>query len=122
MERLTKRNGKCVDIICFKNKEPSGYAEIIDVLANCLAAYEDAEEQGRLVVLSEPMVPLMVSDDEMDTDVYCPKCGESLSGGWQDSEADDTRKLCQCPRCGQSIDDTKVISRADAKKAMEVGK
>lgn len=33
-----------------------------------------SEKDGRLVALSEPMVSLMVSDDDNDSDVYCPKC------------------------------------------------
>lgn len=33
-----------------------------------------AAKEGRLVALSEPMVSLMVSDDDNDSDVYCPKC------------------------------------------------
>lgn len=64
-----------------------------------------AKKKGRLVVLSEPMKPMVYKPN--DTDVYCPSCGESLSGGWPLSDADDLRKLCQCPNCGQSIDDTR---------------
>lgn len=64
-----------------------------------------ADRDGRCVVLSEPMVPMLQKVG--DTDVYCPNCGKTLSGGWPLAEADDYRKLCQCPNCGQAIDDTK---------------
>lgn len=64
-----------------------------------------ADRDGRCVVLSEPMVPMVQRPG--DTDVYCPNCGNTLSGGWTLSEADDYRKMCQCPHCGKSIDDTK---------------
>lgn len=53
-----------------------------------------------------------------DTDVYCPSCGETLSGGWPLSDADDLRKLCQCPNCGQSIDDTRCEAAEAALDAM----
>ena len=77
--------------------------------------FAKAKADGRLVVLKQPMIPLVESDDLMDTDVYCPACNNSVSGGWELSDGDDERNLCQCPYCGQSIDDTKVISREAAK-------
>ena len=64
-----------------------------------------ADRDGRCVVLSEPMVSMVQHPG--DTDVYCPNCGNTLSGGWPLSDAGDYRKLCQCPHCGQAIDDTK---------------
>lgn len=64
-----------------------------------------ADRDGRCVVLSEPMSPMVQIPG--DTDVYCPNCAQSLSGGWPLSDAGDYRKMCQCPNCGQSIDDTK---------------
>ena len=64
-----------------------------------------ADRDGRCVVLSEPMVPMVQITG--DTDVYCPTCEQNISGGWPLSDAGDYRKLCQCPHCGQAIDDTK---------------
>lgn len=72
----------------------------------------EADRGGRCVVLSEPMKPMVYKFN--DTDVYCPTCGHTLSGGWPLSDADDCRKLCQCPNCGQSIDDTKCEPAEDA--------
>lgn len=73
-----------------------------------------ADRDGRCVVLSEPMVPMVQRPG--DTDVYCPNCGNTLSGGWMLSEADDYRKMCQCPHCGQAIDDTKCAVCENEKK------
>lgn len=70
----------------------------------------EADREGRCAVLSEPMKPMVFNPN--DTDAYCPNCGQTLSGGWQLSDADDYRKLCQCPKCGQSIDDTKCEEAA----------
>lgn len=77
-----------------------------------------AERENRLVVLSTPMKPLLISDDPMDSDVYCPECGKTLSGAWPDS-VDCDWNLCQCFYCGQSIDDTKVLTKTEAEKALE---
>lgn len=67
----------------------------------------EADREGRCVVLSEPMKPMVCKPNE--SDVFCPNCGETLSGGWPQSDADDHRKMCQCPNCGQSIDTEKCV-------------
>lgn len=83
-----------------------------------LAQLEDLQEHGRLVILSEPMIPMVAGDDPMDSDVYCPRCEHDLSGGWREEHPDEW-KLCQCPNCGQSIDDRMVVSRTEAQAALE---
>ena len=91
--------------------------QILGVTPGRLRELAQAEKEGRLVVLSEPMKPMVYKPN--DTDVYCPSCGESLSGGWPLSDADDLRKLCQCPNCGQSIDDTRCEAAEAALKEKE---
>lgn len=39
----------------------------------------EADREGQCVVLSEPMKPMIFRPN--DTDVYCPNCGQTLSGG-----------------------------------------
>lgn len=90
-------------------------AEALGMSPDRLRELAQAEKEGRLVVLSEPMKPMVYKPN--DTDVYCPSCGESLSGGWPLSDADDLRKLCQCPNCGQSIDDTRCEAAEAALEA-----
>ena len=126
MERLTYWNE---EYDCWSYHVPSGDA------AKRLAAIEDilgddydldrlreliqADRDGRCVVLSEPMKPMVQKVN--DTDVYCPTCGHTLSGGWPLSDADDYRKMCQCPNCGQSIDDTKCEAANAALKGEQDG-
>ena len=78
-----------------------------------------ADREGRCVVLSEPMSPMVQIPG--DTDVYCPNCAQSLSGGWPLSDAGDYRKMCQYPNCGQSIDDTKCEFSEEALKGEKHG-
>lgn len=78
-----------------------------------------ADRDGRCVVLSEPMSPMVQIPG--DTDVYCPNCAQSLSGGWPLSDIGDYRKMCQCPNCGQSIDDTKCEFAEEALKGEKNG-
>ena len=78
-----------------------------------------ADRDGRCVVLSEPMSPMVQIPG--DTDVYCPNCAQTLSGGWPLSDIGDYRKMCQCPNCGQSIDDTKCEFAEEAMKGEKHG-
>ena len=80
-------------------------SQILQITPDRLRELAKADRDGRCAILSDPMKPMVNKPN--DTDVYCPNCGKTLSGGWELSDADDTRKLCQCPKCGQSIDDTK---------------
>lgn len=66
----------------------------------------EADRDGRCAILSVPMKPMVQKPN--DTDVYCPRCGETLSGGWPCPDYEDYRRMCQCPNCGESIDDNKV--------------
>ena len=77
-----------------------------------------ADREGRCVVLSEPMSPMVQIPG--DTDVYCPNCAQTLSGGWPLSDIGDYRKMCQCPNCGQSIDDTKCEFSEEALKGEKI--
>lgn len=67
----------------------------------------DADMSGRCAILDEPMKPMIKKPNE--SDVFCPNCGETLSGGWPLSDADDQRRMYQCPNCGQSIDTEKCV-------------
>lgn len=92
---------------------------IVRELREKLSRYEKAEQEGRLAFLNEPMIPTVRSDDPMDTDVYCPACGHDLSGGWEESPADEYRRMYQCPKCGQSINDMDCISKEEAEAALK---
>ncbi len=78
-----------------------------------------ADREGRCAILSAPMKPMVQKPN--DTDVYCPRCGETLSGGWPCPEYEDYRKMCQCPNCGESIDDNKVELQEAALKGEQNG-
>lgn len=77
----------------------------------------EADREGRCAILSEPMKPMAYKPN--DTDVYCPNCGETLSGGWPLAEWEDGRTMYQCPYCGQSIDTQVCVPYKSALKAMK---
>lgn len=85
--------------IIMRDAERNGVARLKEL--------SEADREGRIAILSEPMKPMVYKPN--DTDVYCPNCGETLSGGWPLSDADDCRKIYQCFYCGQSIDTEKCV-------------
>lgn len=130
VEQNTQR-GKLIDLIVNAKKACPETESFTEFLADFLIGYGvivpddtyeldrlrdlvQADRDGRCVVLSEPMVPMVQRPG--DTDVYCPNCGNTISGGWKLSEVDDCRKMCQCPHCGQAIDDTKCAVYENEKK------
>lgn len=137
MERLTDKRMKGDGFISIdpaehkafaRSEKPSGkqiykrLLEVEDILGDTydldrLRELVEADKDGRIAILSEPMKPMVYKPN--DTDVYCPKCGETLSGGWELSDADDGRKMVQCPKCGQAIDDTKCEPTAESALAKE---
>lgn len=97
---------------CVYGQKNNRLADIEDILGSeydldHLKQIIEADREGRIAILSEPMKPMVYKPN--DTDVYCPNCGETLSGGWPLSDADDCRKLYQCFYCGQSIDTEKCV-------------
>lgn len=105
----------CVKLEC----DNCGMESEIKELREKLARYEQAEKEGRLAFLDEPMIPTVRSDDPMDFDVYCPACGYDLSGGWNESPADEYHRMYQCPNCGQSVNDMACISREAAEAILK---
>lgn len=88
-----------------------------------LAEWKKARDEGRLVVLDEPMRPLVWGDKEHDT-ILCPRCLCDLMGGFEFAPSSETI-IFQCPHCGQPIESDKAIdmeqSEADAALAGKGG-
>lgn len=95
MERLTIREENEVYVYCGKRADITE-KEIINILAKKLAAYEDAEEQGRLVVL-----PCKVGErvykavKTWGTVPICCPCGE-YGGMKKCSYLKEERKVAKC--------------------------
>ena len=80
-----------------------------------------ADQAGRLVVLDEPMRPLVWGDKEHDT-ILCPRCLCDLMGGFEYAPSCET-VMFQCPHCGQPINSGKAIDmeQSEAEAALKGG-
>ena len=80
-----------------------------------------ADKAGRLVVLDEPMRPLVWGDKEHDT-ILCPRCLCDLMGGFEYAPSCET-VMFQCPHCGQPINSGKAIDmeQSEAEAALKGG-
>lgn len=76
-----------------------------------------AEKEGRLVVLDEPMLPMIWGDDDRNS-VLCPNCERDLMGGFEFARSSEDQ-MFQCPYCGQPIDSTKAMTREEAEAALK---
>ena len=98
-------------------------AQVLRTTPDHLRDLLQAEQDGRLVVLDEPMRPLVWGDKEHDT-ILCPRCLCDLMGGFEYAPSCET-VMFQCPHCGQPINSGKAIdmeqSEAEAALALKVG-
>ena len=98
-------------------------AQVLRTTPDHLRDLLQAEQDGRLVVLDEPMRPLVWGDKEHDT-ILCPRCLCDLMGGFEYAPSCET-VMFQCPHCGQPINSGKAIdmeqSEAEAALAQEGG-
>lgn len=90
----TNPDGKCTALYCqnrlqgrlaaYKdtNLNPETISKIRDIILDtsrdfdCLLELDKADREGQCVVLSSPMLSMVYKPN--DTDVYCPKCGQSI--------------------------------------------
>lgn len=95
------------------HKVDDGWKHVQDLL--------QAEKEGRLVVLDEPMRPLVWGDKEHDT-ILCPRCLCDLMGGFEYAPSCET-VMFQCPHCGQPINSGKAIDmeQSEAEAALKGG-
>ena len=98
-------------------------AQVLRTTPDHLRDLLQAEQDGRLVVLDEPMRPLVWGDKEHDT-ILCPRCLCDLMGGFEYAPSCET-VMFQCPHCGQPINSGKAIdmeqSEAEAALAQKGG-
>ena len=116
-------------MLCFEDPEDCDFKDEIklyDALKSIegivsldrLLELADADRAGRLVVLDEPMRPLVWGDKEHDT-ILCPRCLCDLMGGFEFAPSCETM-MFQCPHCGQPIASDKAITMEDSEAEAEL--
>lgn len=115
MDRLTFEGNFCEISLCVGEYRMCSWCEngACDArkVWERLKEYEDLEEQGRLIVLDEPMRPLVWGDKNHDT-ILCPRCLSDLMGGFQYAPSSE-EKMYQCPHCGCPVDTTKATEMVE---------
>ena len=61
--------------------------------------------------------PVVLSEDENNSDVFCPFCDTDLSGNYYGGDYEPP-KIVSCFGCGTWLDGTKAITKEEAKKAL----
>lgn len=108
---LIRKSG-CVDTWNYHTddfKEPDPINELADhLLAN-----------GVIVLPYKPF-PMLLSEDENSSDVFCPFCDTDLSGHYYGGDYEPP-KIIPCFECGTWLDGTKAITREEAEAALKGG-
>lgn len=68
------------------------------------------------VVLPNKLIPVMADENPFNSDVYCPYCGNNLSGLYGDEPTD----IIQCCHCGKFLDNTQAMTTEEAKRLMRI--
>ena len=108
-------------VIAAKLMAKSKIVSCFGVDADHIMELVQAEQDGRLVVLDEPMRPLVWGDKEHNT-ILCPRCLCDLMGGFEYAPSCET-VMFQCPHCGQPINSGKAIDmeQSEAEAALKGG-
>ena len=83
--------------------------EEAEVFCSCFS------DRSEWLHLPNKPLPLLKDGNPCNTDVYCPYCGENMSGHYPESPLD----IIACFNCGELIDLTKALTREEAEAAMK---
>lgn len=64
--------------------------------------------------------PVVLSEDENNSDVFCPFCDTDLSGNYYGGDYEPP-KIVSCFGCGTWLDGTKAITKEEAEQALKGG-
>ena len=62
--------------------------------------------------------PVVLSEDENNSDVFCPFCDTNLSGHYYGGDYEPP-KIIPCFECGTWLDGTKTITKEEAERALK---
>lgn len=101
---------ECSDCFYHKNCQFLLKHKTADV--NGCTSFEDKSEW---VHLPRKPLPLLKDDNPYNTDVYCPSCGENVSGYGIEIPMD----IVACFNCGEILNITKAVAREEAEDAIK---
>ena len=72
---------------------------------------------NNVMALPYKPVPVVLSEDENNSDVFCPFCDTDLSGHYYGGDYEPP-KIVTCFGCGTWLDGTKAITKEEAEEAL----
>ena len=76
--------------------------------------------KNNVVVLPYKPFPVVLSENENNSDVFCPFCDTNLSGNYYGGDYEPP-KIITCFGCGTWLDGTKAITKEEAEQALKGG-
>ena len=75
---------------------------------------------NNIMALPYKPFPVVLSEDENNSDVFCPFCDTDLSGNYYGGDYEPP-KIVSCFGCGTWLDATKAITKEEAEEALKGG-
>ena len=85
-----------------------------DKVANAVYKQIDNAPTADVVELPYKPFPVVMAEDENNSDLFCPFCDTDLSGHYYGGDYE-TPKIVPCFECGTWLDGTKAITKEEAK-------
>lgn len=106
----------CTDCIhyevCSQFSKTDGANHEYYTYANQSEKCECFKDKSKLIQLPCKPLPVLQDSNPCNTDVYCPSCGENLSGYYVESRID----VVVCFNCGELLDITKAVEKKPDEK------
>ena len=78
------------------------------------------KNKAKFIELPYEPFPVVLSEDENNSDVFCPFCDTNLSGHYYGGDYEPS-KIVPCFECGTWLDSTKAITKEEAKAMLKEG-
>ena len=75
------------------------------------------KNKANFIELPYKPFPVVLSEDENNSDVFCPFCDTDLSGHYYGGDYE-SPKIVPCFECGTWLDGTKTITKEEAKRTI----
>lgn len=107
------------------DKQRERFVELIQASVNGCArnwaeVIADYLLANNVMALPYKPFPVVLSEDENNSDVFCPFCDTDLSGNYYGGDYEPP-KIVSCFGCGTWLDGTKAITKEEAERALKGG-
>lgn len=103
----------CIHCGACSDAGDSGYSSLKEDVSKC----KHFKNKADFIELPYKPFPVVLSEDENNSDVFCPFCYTDLSGHYYGGDYEPP-KIIPCFECGTWLDGTKAITKEEAEQVL----